>query len=194
MKRCLIYSVPALCLMFLGVGLNVATAGPMNLVGVWVGTAEIATDTDFFNSDMTLEIATQQGHVFSGTMQFGGETSFKVNGVIDGDVIRITGSDSIFSAIIYGLGVNKTIHGTGSRLETTAFSSATVVFNLHREKSACISSGGTVITGSCCKTVGDFPNTCSIGACGCSPANSHEVKICDCGPNSCFDGTKCVSK
>ncbi|ODS39279.1 MAG: hypothetical protein A7316_05940 [Candidatus Altiarchaeales archaeon WOR_SM1_86-2] len=60
------------------------------------------------------------------------------------------------------------------------------------KEQACIDSGGTVRTGLCCKSVGDFPNTCTIGACGCSPENSHEVKICDCGEGKCFDGSTCV--
>lgn len=56
---------------------------------------------------------------------------------------------------------------------------------------ACINSGGEVRTGLCCKSVGDFPDICAIGACGCAPDHSHEVKICDCG-NKCFDGSSCV--
>jgi hypothetical protein len=42
---------------------------------------------------------------------------------------------------------------------------------------ACVVSGGTVSSDLCCLSVGDFPNTCGIGACGCSPARSHEVQI-----------------
>lgn len=44
----------------------------------------------------------------------------------------------------------------------------------------CTSTGGRVVDGSCCQAVNSFPNTCSIGACGCSPFNSHTVKTCDC--------------
>ncbi|XOB41911.1 MAG: hypothetical protein ACKKMS_00755 [Candidatus Nealsonbacteria bacterium] len=57
---------------------------------------------------------------------------------------------------------------------------------------ACINSGGTVSTGLCCLSVGDFPDTCVVGACGCAPASSHEVKICDCGKGKCFNGETCV--
>jgi len=60
------------------------------------------------------------------------------------------------------------------------------------KEQACINSGGTVATASCCKSSGDFPNSCLIGACGCSPTDSHEVKTCDCGENKCWDGTKCT--
>lgn len=193
-EKHLIYSALALFLMFFGVGLNIATSEPIDLVGVWIGTADVATDAEFFSSDVTLEILTQQGFGFSGTMQFDEGTPFNVNGVVDKEVIRITGSASIFEGIISGRGVKKRIQGTGSRLETTAFPSATVIFDLHKEVSACIDSGGTVKTGLCCKSVGDFPNTCSFGACGCSPGSSHEVKICDCGDGKCFDGSKCVSR
>jgi len=60
------------------------------------------------------------------------------------------------------------------------------------KEQACINFGGTVTTASCCKSMGDFPNSCLIGACGCSPDNSHQVKTCDCGENKCFDGTQCI--
>jgi len=56
----------------------------------------------------------------------------------------------------------------------------------------CTSSGGTMRTSLCCKSVGDFPSNCAIGACGCAPDHSHEVKTCDCGEGNCFDGTECV--
>jgi hypothetical protein len=55
----------------------------------------------------------------------------------------------------------------------------------------CSLSGGTVATSLCCKTTADFPNTCLIGACGCSPEYSHEVKVCDCGMDKCFNGIRC---
>jgi|GEM_PF-1441708 len=60
------------------------------------------------------------------------------------------------------------------------------------KEQACIDSGGTVTTGMCCKSTGDFPDLCAVGACACSPENSHEVKICDCGEGKCFDGNACV--
>ena len=61
------------------------------------------------------------------------------------------------------------------------------------EERACIDSGGTINRGMCCLTVGDFPNLCLIGACGCSPENSHEVKTCYCGEGRCFDGNTCIA-
>jgi len=58
----------------------------------------------------------------------------------------------------------------------------------------CTNSGGTVTIQSCCQSVDDFPNTCLIGACGCSPTNSHNVKICDCGEGKCWKETEgCIT-
>lgn len=53
--------------------------------------------------------------------------------------------------------------------------------------SRCIDEGGTVKTQLCCNYTEDFPDTCLIGACGCSPDNSHEVKVCDCGEGKCWN-------
>ena len=61
------------------------------------------------------------------------------------------------------------------------------------KEQACLISGGTVATSLCCQATGDFPNTCLIGACGCSPEYSHEVKVCDCGMDKCFNGIFCKS-
>ena len=58
----------------------------------------------------------------------------------------------------------------------------------------CLASGGTVTTATCCASTGDFPDTCAIGACGCPPDASHEVRVCNCGAGSCFDGTGCVGQ
>jgi hypothetical protein len=58
----------------------------------------------------------------------------------------------------------------------------------------CLQSGGTVATAQCCKSVGDFPNLCASGACGCAPWYSHEVRVCNCGSGRCFDGRACVQQ
>ncbi len=50
----------------------------------------------------------------------------------------------------------------------------------------CTSTGGTVSTALCCKNTTDFPSTCTTGACGCSPQNSHNVQSCQCPTNKCF--------
>ncbi len=58
---------------------------------------------------------------------------------------------------------------------------------------SCIDSGGKISTSLCCKaTKGFMPDTCLIGACDCSPDNSDEITVCDCGKSKCFDGNKCV--
>lgn len=53
--------------------------------------------------------------------------------------------------------------------------------------SLCTTSGGTEGTALCCQATGDFPNGCGTGPCGCAPASSHEVKVCNCPANQCFD-------
>jgi hypothetical protein len=55
------------------------------------------------------------------------------------------------------------------------------------EERGCVDSGGTVTTRLCCASAPDFPDTCAIGACGCPPQSSHEVRVCDCGAGTCFD-------
>jgi hypothetical protein len=59
-------------------------------------------------------------------------------------------------------------------------------------EAGCLASGGTVGAAVCCLSVEDFPNTCLVGACGCSAENSHGVKTCSCPAGSCFNGTSCV--
>ena len=61
-------------------------------------------------------------------------------------------------------------------------------------ETACKDSGGTVITQQCCLSADEFPDTCSIGACGCSVENSHGIKSCTCPAGKCFDGTECVDQ
>lgn len=60
------------------------------------------------------------------------------------------------------------------------------------DEKGCAESGGNVSAAWCCKSSGNFPNLCAIGACGCSPENSHEIRFCSCGENKCFNGKKCV--
>jgi hypothetical protein len=61
-------------------------------------------------------------------------------------------------------------------------------------EAGCVASGGTVGSASCCRSVGDFPNSCQVGACGCAPASSHAVRTCRCPEGSCFDGASCVGR
>lgn len=55
----------------------------------------------------------------------------------------------------------------------------------------CMESGGKVTTNLCCGSVDAFPDTCSVGACSCSPDNSHDVPFCACPEGGCFDGRRC---
>ncbi len=50
----------------------------------------------------------------------------------------------------------------------------------------CTSTGGQLDTKQCCNSVGDFPDMCSVGACGCSPSGSHSVTVCTCLNLGCF--------
>lgn len=61
-------------------------------------------------------------------------------------------------------------------------------------KNICTDSGGQESVSSCCASVSDFPNLCLVGACGCSPDNSHQIKTCDCEEGRCFDGKECVQQ
>jgi len=63
-----------------------------------------------------------------------------------------------------------------------------------KREQGCLLSSGTIGTSLCCKSAEDFPNMSLIGPCGCSPDNSHEVKVCNCGPDRVFDGTGCISQ
>ena len=54
---------------------------------------------------------------------------------------------------------------------------------LNEKERSCINSGGEISTSSCCKTTNNLSNLCLVGPCGCSPDNSQEIKICDCGPD-----------
>ena len=85
------------------------------------------------------------------------------------------------------------VSSTDSALNTATSSSDEVFNTLTEQEQACIDSGGEVSTLSCCKSTSDFPDLCVVGACGCSSENSHEVKICDCGTDKCFNGTECVA-
>ena len=55
------------------------------------------------------------------------------------------------------------------------------------EQQGCLASGGTLSAASCCSDAPEFPDTCKIGSCGCSPGSSREVALCDCGEGRCFD-------
>ena len=72
-------------------------------------------------------------------------------------------------------------------LATVLIAGCTDIGNILTTEELCKNSGGTVKTQLCCNSVNDFPDTCLIGACGCSPNDSHEVKVCDCGEGKCWN-------
>jgi hypothetical protein len=64
------------------------------------------------------------------------------------------------------------------------------------ESLMCEKSGGTVESRLCCKSVGNFPNLCLVGACTCGPQDSHEVLVCQCPEGFCWtgaDGGGCIA-
>jgi hypothetical protein len=67
------------------------------------------------------------------------------------------------------------------------------ISGLSEQEQVCIRSGGKVTTMVCCNSVRDFPNLCLVGACGCAAGDSHQIKVCDCGTDKCFNGTVCVT-
>jgi hypothetical protein len=58
---------------------------------------------------------------------------------------------------------------------------------------ACIDSGGTATTTSCCNSISDFPNSCISNICECLPGDVKNIKTCDCGKGKCFNGGECVA-
>lgn len=60
------------------------------------------------------------------------------------------------------------------------------------KEKACVDSGGIVTAALCCQSAEDFPDSCAIGACGCAPEYSHQVKFCGCGDGKCFEKNACV--
>jgi len=75
---------------------------------------------------------------------------------------------------------------------TVKISTESTPSNASDIEQACINSGGNVTTQLCCQSANDFPNTCLVGACGCSSGNSHEIKVCSCPEDECFDGSQCA--
>ena len=84
------------------------------------------------------------------------------------------------------IGISRSFTIEGAALKEITTESA-------KREQACMISGGTIGTSSCCKSAEDFPNSCLIGACGCALENSKEVKVCNCGTGKCFNGTGCVA-
>ncbi|MDB4974154.1 MAG: hypothetical protein JWN48_2495 [Myxococcaceae bacterium] len=54
----------------------------------------------------------------------------------------------------------------------------------------CTASGGLVDTSYCCTSSAAFPDTCSVGACGCAPERSRLTRYCVCPESTCFSPTQ----
>jgi len=98
----------------------------------------------------------------------------------------------IILAVIVGAGVLWYAKRPEQPYQPVEIQKTEKIENKSTQEQACLNSGGTVSTASCCQTASDFPNSCLIGACGCSLENSHQVKTCDCGEGKCWDGENCV--
>jgi hypothetical protein len=69
-----------------------------------------------------------------------------------------------------------------------------LIATIEAKKEACENANGTVSWKMFCKSVGNFPDTCLIGASGCSADNSHVIEYCQCETGKCWDSSqnKCV--
>ena len=93
--------------------------------------------------------------------------------------------------------VEKSFIRTGSdqyKLKPVIAVISETVSGMSEQEQVCIRSGGNVTTMLCCNSVRDFPNLCLVGACGCAAGDSHQVRVCDCGTDKCFNGTACVTR
>jgi len=51
---------------------------------------------------------------------------------------------------------------------------------------ACTTTGGALANNLCCTGADNFPDSCGVGACSCSPTNLEVVDACVCPNNACF--------
>jgi len=140
-------------------------------------------------SEITINISQETENYLRGEVEFqpggpgssGGFLAAKVNG--DWELVY-DGNGVIFCSVIepYNFPVNMVMECFDEETEEPR----------DRTGEACVNSGGAITTFLCCMSTGDYPNLCLIGPCGCSPDNSHQIKICDCGTEKCFNGEECV--
>jgi hypothetical protein len=84
-------------------------------------------------------------------------------------------------------------HAPTATPTATATRAATATPTPNPAAQACRDAGGTVTTGTCCAGASDFPNTCGLGVCGCSPAASRPLPLCEC-PGGCWNGSACTTR
>jgi hypothetical protein len=104
---------------------------------------------------------------------------------------KATGSWRLRYLVAFGCTEGKPLSEADCSSQITIYSPEFQVSGSAPE-TGCVESGGIVKSSLCCRSSGDFPNTCAVGACGCAPAYSHEVSVCACPDGTCFNGTACV--
>jgi len=101
---------------------------------------------------------------------FGTTTKVTVGGVTSGDVQCLINPTAAQTALSHDCDVL-----TGN--DPVFLSTASQCF---------LTAMGRVSASICCAGTGDFPDTCNVGACGCSSASSHSVNTCLCPGGGCF--------
>jgi len=136
---------------------------------------------------VAVALNTNKGYQGTNAILLGDRIAPQTTEIRDGKVIVNYADRRIDEAMVTppSIGITKQLALEGTTLKDVTPEEA-------KKEQACAISGGTTKTSLCCLSVEDFPNTCLIGACGCSLENSHQVKICDCGNDKCFNGNECV--
>jgi hypothetical protein len=152
-------------------------------------------DKDAASPDQPL---TSGGAVGTGGANFGGAVAtgggnggINTGGVGTGGVV-VTGGTGIGGG---GGGSGGHVTGTGGSgaagaggVDAAADGKSDVSLTTDAQQLAalCTSTGGQLDTMLCCTVVGDFPDMCRVGGCGCSPASSHTIAACTCPSAECF--------
>ncbi|MEO8606110.1 MAG: hypothetical protein ABI629_26300 [bacterium] len=85
-------------------------------------------------------------------------------------------------------------HRAAATPTATAVPTATATPTINPLAQACVDAGGIVTSGSCCSSASDFPNTCGLGICGCSPSSSRQLRLCECPTGQCWSGSDCRAR
>ena len=136
---------------------------------------------------VAVAINKEKGYQGTNAILLGDRIAPQTTEIRDGKVIVNYADRKINEAMVTppSIGITKQFALEGATLKDVTLEEA-------KKEQACALSGGTINTSLCCTSVSDFPNLCLIGACGCSPDNSHQVKTCDCGEGQCFDENGCI--
>jgi len=136
---------------------------------------------------VAVALNTEKGYQGTNAILLGDRIAPQTTQIQDGKIIVNYADRRTDEAMVTrpSIGITKQFVLEGTTLKDVTPEEAT------REQ-ACVLSGGIIEAALCCTSVSDFPNLCLIGACGCSPADSHQVKVCNCGEDKCFDGNGCV--